>query len=93
MFISGEGGTGKSFIIALIMEYTRLLYGKQEGLYGAAVAMAPTGCAANIVNGCTWQSCYAKRRGNETSDNITMMQTTARSLKVEINRIRRNQYD
>ena len=80
MFTSGEGGTGKSFIIALIMEYTRLLYGKQEGLYGAAVAMAPTGCAANVVKGYTWQSCYAKGRGDDTSDSITMTQTTARKV-------------
>jgi PIF1-like helicase len=80
MFISGEGGTGKSFIIALIMEYTRLLYGKQVGLYGAAVAMAPTGCAANVIKGYTWQSCYAKGRGNDKSDSITMTQSTARKV-------------
>lgn len=56
MFVSGEGGTGKSTLIELIMEYTRLKHGKQKGFYGAAVAMAPTGTAAYNINGFTWQS-------------------------------------
>lgn len=80
MFISGEGGTGKSFIIALIMEYTRLRYGKQKGLYGAAVAMAPTGCAANVIKGYTWQSSYGKGRSNDTSENCNMTEETARKV-------------
>lgn len=80
MFISGEGGTGKSFIIALIMEYTRLRYGKQKGLYGAAVAMAPTGCAANVVKGYTWQSSYGKGRATDNTEKVSMTQETARKV-------------
>jgi transcriptional regulator with PAS, ATPase and Fis domain len=34
MFVSGEGGTGKSFLIKLIMEYANIIHGKQKGLYG-----------------------------------------------------------
>ena len=78
MFISGEGGTGKSFIIALIMEFTRLKFGKQLGLYGATVAMAPTGCSANVISGFTWQSCYGK--GKTKDKKITM--TAANAKKV-----------
>ena len=60
MFVSGEGGTGKSFLISLIMEFTNLFHGKQNGIYGAAVAVAPTGSAANVIRGFTWQSVYGK---------------------------------
>jgi hypothetical protein len=80
MFISGEGGTGKSFIIALIMEYTRLRFGKQRGLYGAAVAMAPTGCAANVIKGYTWQSCYGKGRTTDSTGKNIMSAQTARKV-------------
>ena len=60
MFVSGEGGTGKSFLISLIMEFTNIFHGKQKGIYGAAVAVAPTGSAANVIRGFTWQSVYGK---------------------------------
>jgi ABC-type ATPase involved in cell division len=46
MFVTGEGGTGKSFLMSLIMELTNLTHGKQKGLYGSAIALAPTGAAA-----------------------------------------------
>lgn len=42
MFVSGEGGTDKSFLISLIMDFTSIIHGKQNGTYGAAVAVAPT---------------------------------------------------
>ena len=38
MFISGAGGTGKTYLIKILKEYVRLRYGKQKGLYGAALA-------------------------------------------------------
>ena len=60
MFVSGEGGTGKSFLIALVIEYCNLYHGKQKGIYGAAVAVAPTGCAANVIKGFTWHSVFGK---------------------------------
>jgi PIF1-like helicase len=79
MFISGEGGTGKSYLIKLIMEYTRLKFGRQRGLYGATIALAPTGCAANVIEGYTWQSCYGKGRSYDNKhDNMT--QQTARRI-------------
>jgi PIF1-like helicase len=60
MFVSGEGGTGKSFLIKLIMEYANIIHGKQKGLYGSAVALAPTGAAAKVIDGHTWQAVYGK---------------------------------
>ena len=64
MFVTGEGGTGKSFLISLIMEFTQIFHGKQGGLYGSALAIAPTGAAANVIKGYTWQSVYGKGRSN-----------------------------
>jgi PIF1-like helicase len=80
MFISGEGGTGKTFVIAVIQEYTRLRFGKQIGLYGATVAMAPTGCAANVVRGYTWQACYGKGRSQDKTGNNKMSSLTAKKI-------------
>jgi nucleoside-triphosphatase THEP1 len=54
MFVTGEGGTGKSFLISLIMELANLTHGKQKGSYGSAMALAPTRA------GYTWQSVYGK---------------------------------
>jgi hypothetical protein len=56
MFMSGEGGTGKSEVIKFIMEYTRLFFGKTRGLYGPVVALGPTGVASNNIGGFTRQS-------------------------------------
>ena len=56
MFISGAGGTGKTYLLKMIKEYSRLKFGKQEGLYGAALAMGPTGCSSHIMEGFTYHS-------------------------------------
>lgn len=65
MFVTGEGGTVKSFLISLIMEFTQIFHGKQGGLYGSALAIAPTGAAANVIKGYTWQSVYGKGRSKK----------------------------
>jgi hypothetical protein len=85
MFVSGEGGTGKSFLIALIMEYTNRIHGKQKGLYGSAVALAPTGAAAKVINGHTWQAVYGKgitRRKKQNSHN--MASRTAKAVGAKL---------
>ncbi len=56
MFLTGEGGTGKSEVIRTIMEWSKLHFGKQPGLFGAVVALAPTGSAAFNIGGFTWHS-------------------------------------
>jgi PIF1-like helicase len=85
MFVSGEGGTGKSFLIALIMEYTNRIHGKQKGFYGSAVALAPTGAAAKVINGHTWQAVYGKgitRRKKQNSHN--MASRTAKAVGAKL---------
>ncbi len=43
MFLSGEGGTGKSKVLKLIIEFARLHFGRTEGHHGAVIPMGPTG--------------------------------------------------
>jgi hypothetical protein len=69
MFISGEGGTGKSRVIEVIIEFCRLKYGRTKGVYGAAIAMAPTGSAANKIGGYTWQSVLGRGFGENQGKN------------------------
>ncbi len=56
LFLTGEGGTGKSEVIKLVVEYTILHFGKQKGFFGAAIAMGPTGSSSRNINGFTWHS-------------------------------------
>jgi hypothetical protein len=56
MFLSGEGGVGKSKIISDITKYTQILYGKTVGYFGSVVKTAPTGGAAFNIKGHTWHS-------------------------------------
>ena len=82
MFVTGEGGTGKSFLISLIMEYTQIFHGKQGGLYGSALAIAPTGAAANVIKGYTWQSVYGKGRSKK-KDSV-MSSTCAKAVGAKV---------
>lgn len=41
--------------------------------------MAPTGCAANVIGGYTWQSCYCKGRSSDAGKN-KMSQQTAQKI-------------
>ena len=88
MFMSGEGGTGKSEVIKLIMESTRLIHGKQRGLYGAVVALAPTGVAANNIDGFTWHSVCKMNRSSKTKsmtlDSKLLMGKNIQGLKLII---------
>ena len=84
MFVTGEGGTGKSFLISLIMEYTQICHGKQKGLYGSALAVAPTGAAANVIKGYTWQSVYGKGRNKSKSKVCNMSKECAQAVGSKI---------
>jgi hypothetical protein len=82
MFMSGEGGTGKSEVIKFVMEYTRLLFGKTAGLYGSVVAIGPTGVASNNINGFTWQSvCKMSRASNKTKATLDNKITMGRNIE------------
>ena len=54
MFLSGEGGTGKSKVISALIELSILHFGRVKGFYGAAVGLGPTGSAARNIAGFTW---------------------------------------
>lgn len=56
MFLTGEGGTGKSKVIHTINLYARILFGKVEGEWGVVLKTAPTGGAAHNIGGSTWHS-------------------------------------
>jgi hypothetical protein len=60
MFLSGEGGVGKSRIISDVTKYTQILYGKTLGYFGSVVKTAPTGGAAFNIKGHTWHSALGK---------------------------------
>lgn len=70
-FISGGAGNGKSFIIQTIIEYVRLHYGKNKGLYGSVLALAPTGCAASNIGGFTWQSALGCGRQKRSKKRVS----------------------
>ena len=84
MFVSGEGGTGEFFLISWSMEFAQLHHGKQLGVYGSTLAVVPTGAAANIINGFTWQSVCNKGkfsfRADKANDTYIMSDPTAKAV-------------
>ena len=61
----------ESHIIKLIMEYTRLYFGKTYGLYGPMLALGPIGVAANFVGDFTWQSvCKLSKSSKHTNASL-----------------------
>ena len=62
MFVSGEGGTGKSHLINAISEQAAIMFGKTRGKHGSVIKFAPTGSAAFNIGGCTWQSGILKSK-------------------------------
>ena len=80
MFLTGEGGTGKSKIIDYAVEFGRLYYGKQHGIYGPVLAIAQTGSAATNIDGYTWHSVLNKGIGKKEK----ISDETARKIGVKI---------
>lgn len=72
-FVSGGAGVGKSKYIDCIVEKTRLHFGKQPGMYGSVLTMAPTGCSARNVGGFTWQSALGKNRDKNKKDQLSFL--------------------
>ena len=64
LFLTGEGGTGKSKVIEAIVHFTRNYYGKTDRIYGPIIATAPTGTSANNINGFTYHSVCSFTRAN-----------------------------
>ena len=88
MFMSGEGGTGKSKVIKLLVENTMLHFGRQKGFYGAAVAMAPTGSASKNIHGFTWQSILRKGTRSSLSQDLNPTHKTRQAIGKDLHGIR-----
>lgn len=68
LFVSGPGGTGKSFLIACIVAFVRHHFGHTPGRFGSVSVTAPTGAAACNISGSTYHSAFRifrKRSGLE----------------------------
>ena len=66
MLMSGQGGTGKSYVIKCLYLLAQIWFGKTVGSWGPMTLMAPTGSAAYNINGHTWQSKLGKSREKKT---------------------------
>ena len=91
MFLTGEGGTGKSEVIHCITDLAYGYFGKSEGSFGVVLKTAPTGCAAYNINGSTWHSALGKTGMKRiTSSNVVndkqraALQKRAKGLRVFI---------
>ena len=78
MFLTGEGGTGKSEVIKLAIEFAKLYFGKQLGNYGPALAMAATGTAGKNIGGFTWQSVLNKHNSKELWNDVKAQEVGAK---------------
>ena len=66
-------------------EYARIKYGKQKGIYGSVVKTAPTGSAAKLLEGFTWQAVYGKSKVKRKSSNQGYMsKNTAKAVGAKI---------
>ena len=84
MFLTGEGGTGKSEIIKYATEFGRLYFGKQRGIYGPVLNLAQTGTAANNIDGYTWHSVLGKGFSNSSMSDTTARQVGQKILGVKL---------
>jgi hypothetical protein len=92
-FLSGEGGTGKSHLIKTLDMYTRVSFGKTPGTggFGACLKIAPTGCAANNINGFTWQAALNKQilqSKKKKQDDSGLDQTQGQRLQKKLEGLR-----
>lgn len=71
-------------LIHTLKEYCQLSFGKQEGIYGSALAVAPTGCAASNIEGYTWQSVAGCGFSTTSENEMTPGQETARLIGEKI---------
>ena len=88
MLMSGQGGTGKSYVIKCYHLLAQITFGKTVGSWGPMTLMAPTGSAAYNINGHTWQSKLGKARDKkkdkeQTASSISRMSAAAVSNLVK----------
>ena len=81
MPISGEAGTGKSYVAKAIYLCSKLRFGKTNTQIGPVLVVAPTGTAAYNINGFTWQSALNKAKNDKGSVLKKISQETADKLQ------------
>ena len=85
MFLSGEGGTGKSVVIKALSLDGRVRWGRTEGYYGPVAIVGPTGVSAHNVRGATWHSVFNFTDGVLSLPNaekpVDLMKRLAQKLK------------
>ena len=81
MAISGEAGTGKSYVAKAIYLCSKLRFGKTNTQIGPVLVVAPTGTAAYNINGFTWQSALNKAKNDKGSVLKKISQETADKLQ------------
>lgn len=84
LFLSGEGGTGKSTVIHAITNYVQILFGKTEGIHGAVLKTAPTGGAAYNIGGKTWHSALGKSMNGNSKVAKEISSSQGEKLKREL---------
>ena len=85
MTISGEAGTGKSYITQAIRLFTKIKFGKTNSPIGPILVVAPTGSAAYNVNGYTWQSVLNKSKSDNGSVLKNVSQHVSNQLQGKLN--------
>ena len=71
MFLSGEGGTGKTTVIKLLCDKAKVAYGKLGGPHDPMLCMAPTGSAANTIDGFTYANIFHVQNLNLSNRTIS----------------------
>jgi hypothetical protein len=91
MFVSGEGGTGKSFLIHALTKYTQILFGKTAGWFGSVLKTAPTGGASYNIRGHTWHSALGKttfkrllKKGKLSDKQVASLQKNVKGVELFI---------
>ena len=81
MIISGEAGTGKSYISAAVQMLSKIHYGKTDSLIGPCLVVAQTGSAAYNIKGFTWHSALNKNKREGSNLLTPVSQSTANQLQ------------
>ena len=86
MFLSGEGGTGKTTVIKLLGEKAKISYGKLGGPFDPLLCMAPTGSAANTIDGFTHQSVFYVKEPDKMTRQIKSIDASRIAGKLKGNK-------
>jgi len=75
MYLTGMGGTGKSQVIKVLMEFF-----KHKNELHCIVVLGPTGSSAALINGSTYHSFFGINPGPNTTKKINEVKTKLESV-------------